>query len=124
MLGSSRLVAFVSTTDARRARDFYQNTLGLSFVADDGSALVMDAGGVMVRVARVKALTPAPYTTLGWGVTDIVSVVEGLRSRGVVFERFAGLKQDEAGVWLSPSGARVAWFKDPDGNLLSVTQFP
>jgi len=122
-LGSSKLIAFVGTADSGRARRFYHEVLGLSFVAEDAFALVFDAAGVMLRVFKVQALTPAPYTVLGWEVADIYGTAASLGSRGVTFERFPGLLQDEAGVWLSPAGGRIAWFKDPDGNVLSLTQF-
>jgi len=123
MLGSSKLMAFVGTTDSRKARQFYENVLGLSFAADEPFALVFNANAVMVRIFKVEALTPAPYTVLGWDVADIDSMVQALRSKGVTFERFPSLEQDQTGVWVSPSGAKVAWFRDPDGNMLSVTQF-
>jgi hypothetical protein len=92
-------------------------------VVDDSFALVFDAHGVMLRVARVHELTPAPYTVLGWKVADISAAVKELQIRGVAFERYEGLDQDELGIWKSPGGAKVAWFKDPDRNTLSLTQF-
>ncbi|MFQ5657991.1 MAG: VOC family protein [Candidatus Methylomirabilales bacterium] len=123
MLGSSKLIAFVGTTDSQKARHFYENVLGLSFVANEPFALVFYANAVMIRIFKMEALTPAPYTVLGWSVADIVNMVQALRSKGVAFERFPSLEQDETGVWVSPSGAKVAWFKDPDGNVLSLTEF-
>ena len=123
MLGSSKLMAFVGTTDTPRARQFYENVLGLTFVADEPFALVFNADAVMVRIFKLEALTPAPYTVLGWSVADIDRMIQALGSKGVAFERFPGLEQDKTGVWVSPSGAKVAWFKDPDGNVLSITQF-
>ena len=122
MLGSSKLIAFVGTTNPQKARDFYQNVIGLSFIADEPFALVFHADAVMVRIFKVEALTPAPYTVLGWNVADIDGMIRSLSARGVVFERFPNLEQ-ETGVWVSPNRARVAWFKDPDGNVLSLTQF-
>lgn len=105
------------------AREFYGNTLGLHFVSSDQFALVFDANGTMLRVAIVQKFTPAPYTVLGWHVPDIRQTVTRLRDAGVQLERFAGLNdEDELGVWEAPGGAKVAWFKDPDGNLLSVAQ--
>ena len=103
---------------------FYRDTLGLSLVSDDPFAIVFDANGTMLRVQKVKELQPAQYTALGWDVPDIYARVKELTSRGVLFERFPGLPQDEHGVWATPSGAKVAWFKDLDGNVLSLTQFP
>jgi hypothetical protein len=94
-------------------------------VSDDQFALVFDANGVMVRVVDVSSVPgfqPAPFTILGWSVSDIGKAVKGLQKKGVKFERYHGMQQDQLGVWSSPSGAKVAWFKDPDGNVLSVTE--
>ena len=122
-LDGSPLVAFVSTTDADRAREFYAETLGLTLVEVSPFALVLTVGGTMLRVTVVDHVVPAPYTVLGWGVSDIAAAVRALSEKGVEFEQFDGMDQDDLAVWLSPSGAQVAWFKDPDGNTLSVTQF-
>jgi catechol 2,3-dioxygenase-like lactoylglutathione lyase family enzyme len=124
MLHSSKLIAFLRTADSQKARNFYENILGLEFVADEPFALVFNANGVMVRISKVDALTPASSTVLGWDVADIGSMIDSLRAKGVAFERFSDMQQDAIGVWVSPSGAKVAWFKDPDGNVLSLTQFP
>ncbi len=123
LLGSCKIVAFAATRDAARARAFYGDTLGLPLVGDDSHALVFDAHGTMLRVTRVREVAVAPYTVLGWDVPDIVAAARALEAAGVKFERYAGLDQDQLGIWMSPSGARVAWFKDPDGNVLSITQF-
>jgi catechol 2,3-dioxygenase-like lactoylglutathione lyase family enzyme len=123
MLTSRPIIAFVATTDPARARKFYAKTLGLRLVSEDAFALVFDAAGTMVRVAVVQALQPAGYTVLGWIVPDIRRAVAALSQKGVTVRRYNGLEQDERGIWLSPSGARIAWFEDPDGNTLSVTQF-
>jgi len=120
-LDVSDIVAFVATADAVRAREFYETVLGLRLIADDPFALVFDANGVMLRVQKVQTVSPAPYTSLGWRVADIGATIQGLK--GVTFERFPGLNHDDLGVWTSPRGALVAWFKDPDGNVLSLTQF-
>jgi catechol 2,3-dioxygenase-like lactoylglutathione lyase family enzyme len=123
MLGSIDIVAFVPTTDAARARAFYEGVLGLRFVKDDGFAMVLDANGIMVRVAKVAAdWKPAQFTILGWEVSDIENVVRALQEKGVHFEIFGFFKQDELGIWTAPTGDKVAWFKDPDGNVLSVSQ--
>jgi catechol 2,3-dioxygenase-like lactoylglutathione lyase family enzyme len=122
VLSTSDVVAFVSTAAPERARDFYQRVLGLTLRSDDPFALVFDANGVTLRVSKTKALTPAPYTVLGWRVADVRAIVSGLAAQGVAMERFPGLDQDDLGIWAAPGGPRVAWFKDPDGNLLSVTQ--
>ncbi|MFZ0817031.1 MAG: VOC family protein [Candidatus Sulfotelmatobacter sp.] len=123
MLGSIDIVAFVPTQDSEKARAFYEDVLGLRFVKDDGFALVLDANGIMVRIAKVPPpFTPVPFTILGWQVSDIEKVAEGLQDKGVHFERFGFFEQDKLGIWTAPSGDKVAWFKDPDGNILSVSQ--
>jgi len=119
------VVAFVPSKNPTKARAFYEGVLGLRFVSEDPFAVVFDANGVMVRVANVssvKGFKPAPYTILGWLVDDITKAVRLLNKKGVQFERFAWMEQDRLGVWNSPSGAKIAWFKDPEGNILSVTQ--
>jgi catechol 2,3-dioxygenase-like lactoylglutathione lyase family enzyme len=116
-------VAFVATRDSSRAKRFYRDTLGLPLVSEDEFALVFDATGTMLRVTRVRELAAAKYTVLGWQVRDIVQTAKDLEKAHVTLERYPGLQQDELGIWNSPSGARVAWFKDPDGNTLSITQF-
>jgi catechol 2,3-dioxygenase-like lactoylglutathione lyase family enzyme len=121
-LRARKLMAFLATRDGGRARAFYEGTLGLRVLSDDDFALALDAGGTMLRVQKVSSFTPHPFTALGWEVSEIVAVVGRLAGAGVRFERFPGLEQDEHGVWSAPSGARVAWFKDPDGNVLSLTQ--
>jgi catechol 2,3-dioxygenase-like lactoylglutathione lyase family enzyme len=123
MLNSSEVIAFVATTNAEKARAFYEGKLGLTLVEDNPFALVFDAHGVMLRIQKVQSLTPAAHTTLGWNVSDIRGTIAALVQKGVVFERYGRLSQDPAGIWVSPSGAQVAWFKDPDGNVLSLTQF-
>lgn len=122
MLKSRAIIAFVATTDQQRAKAFYAGTLGLRLLSEDGFALAFDAGGTMLRVAMVQALQPAAYTVLGWTVPDIRRAVRGLTARHVRFQRYDGMGQDEDGIWTSPSGAKVAWFQDPDGNTLSVTE--
>ena len=122
MLGTHELVAFLATRDAARARAFYEGVLGLSLVEDSGFALVFDARGTRLRIQKVDELRPHPFTALGWQVPRIDEVVDHLAHKGVTFERFPGMDQDARGIWQSPSGARVAWFKDPDGNTLSVTE--
>jgi len=123
MLGSINIVAFVPTRDSEKARAFYEGVLGLRFVSDDGFALVFDANGIMLRVAKVPPqFTPAQFTILGWQVTEIEKMVAGLQAKRVQFERFGFFEQDELGIWTAPTGDKVAWFKDPDGNVLSVSQ--
>jgi catechol 2,3-dioxygenase-like lactoylglutathione lyase family enzyme len=123
MLSHSRLVAFAATTDGARAAEFYGTTLGLPIRSNDDFAISLDANGVELRLQKVERLTPQPFTALGWQVTDIAQVLQKLAAAGVTPERYPGMGQDAAGVWLAPSGTRVAWFKDPDGNLLSVAQY-
>jgi catechol 2,3-dioxygenase-like lactoylglutathione lyase family enzyme len=122
MLSSTKIIAFVPTKDADKARAFYEGLLGLRFINDDGFALVLDANGIMIRVAKVKDFTPAQFTILGWQVSGIENVVRDLQKKGVCFEIFGFFKQDELGIWTAPTGDKVAWFKDPDGNILSVSQ--
>jgi catechol 2,3-dioxygenase-like lactoylglutathione lyase family enzyme len=122
MIGKSTLTAYLATSNPRRSKAFYSKTLGLRLVADDRFALVFDSAGVPLRIQRVDAVRPHSYTSLGWNVRSIRRVVTALSKRGVVFERYPFLEQDEHGVWLAPSGTKVAWFKDPDGNLLSVSE--
>ena len=122
MLESSDLVAFVAATDLRRARAFYEQTLGLPVLEHNDFACVLDAHGTTLRVTAVSEVARGGYTVLGWRVTDIVAAALYLAARGVTFLRYAGMNQDEHGIWTAPSGAQVAWFTDPDGNTLSVTQ--
>jgi catechol 2,3-dioxygenase-like lactoylglutathione lyase family enzyme len=125
MLGSADLIAFVPTRDPAKARTFYEQTLGLGLISEDAFALVFDAHGTRLRIAnvsQVKGFHPAPFTIVGWQVTNVGDTLGDLVKKGVHFERFPGMEQDAQGVWESPSGARVAWFKDPDGNILSITQ--
>ena len=123
MLNNSNVVAFVATSKPDSAKDFYRRILGLRLISDDAFAIVFDANGIMLRVQKVQEHTPPPYTVLGWDVADIQARVKELLDRGVDCERYEWLEQDELGVWTTPSGAKVAWFKDPDGNTLSLTQF-
>ena len=122
MLGSTNIIAFVPIKDPEKSRAFYEGILGLRFVKDDGFALVLDANGIMIRAAKMKDFTPAQFTVLGWEVSDIENVVRELGKNGIHFEVFGFFKQDELGIWTSPNGDKVAWFKDPDGNTLSVSQ--
>jgi catechol 2,3-dioxygenase-like lactoylglutathione lyase family enzyme len=122
VLGSQKIVAFVATQAPDKAKAFYGDTLGLPLLTEDAFALTFDAHGTTLRVSRVEKAIVAPYTVLGWEVGDIVTAVQTLRQNGVKFEHFQGLAQDELGIWNAPGGTKVAWFKDPDGNLLSLSQ--
>jgi catechol 2,3-dioxygenase-like lactoylglutathione lyase family enzyme len=116
-------VLFLATAKAERSRAFYERVLGLTFVSDEPPALVFQVGDSMLRIQKVHEVHTAPYTALGWAVSDIRETVRRLREAGVVFEQFEGMDQDSDGIWQAPSGARVAWFRDPDGHVLSLTQF-
>jgi predicted enzyme related to lactoylglutathione lyase len=123
MLNESNVVTFVATGKPDSAKSFYEQTLGLRLVADDAFAIVFDANGIMLRVQKVEKHTAPNYTVLGWDVADIHASVKELLSKGVTCERYQWLEQDDSGVWTSPSGGKIVWFKDPDGNILSLTQF-
>jgi catechol 2,3-dioxygenase-like lactoylglutathione lyase family enzyme len=116
-------VLFLATANAQRSRAFYEGLLGLAFVADEPPALVFQVGHSMLRIQKVDRVHSAPYTVLGWAVSDIRRTVHRLHTAGVVFQRYEGMNQDDDGVWHAPSGAFVAWFQDPDGQILSLTQF-
>jgi catechol 2,3-dioxygenase-like lactoylglutathione lyase family enzyme len=116
------VVTFLITKHPELALAFYRDTLGLSFQRDDGFALVFDLNGVMLRISRVTEFTPAAYTVLGWKSRDIHADVAQLAAKGVVFERYPNMGQDEMGIATFPGGDKVAWFKDPDGNVLSLSQ--
>jgi catechol 2,3-dioxygenase-like lactoylglutathione lyase family enzyme len=120
----TKMVGFLNCTNAEKAKAFYEGVLGFRFVADDAFALVFDANGTMLRINKAQQFTLAHGTVLGWEVDDIQAAVEELSARGVAFEQFNldFMKQDAAGIWTAPSGDQVAWFRDPDGNVLSVSQ--
>jgi catechol 2,3-dioxygenase-like lactoylglutathione lyase family enzyme len=122
MLESSDLVAFVAAVDLRRARAFYAETLGLPVLEHNDFGCVLDAHGTMLRVTAVPEIARGGYTVLGWQVADIEGEVRDLTARGVAFLRYDGMSQDEHGIWTAPAGEKVAWFADPDGNTLSLTQ--
>jgi catechol 2,3-dioxygenase-like lactoylglutathione lyase family enzyme len=122
MLAAFKIIAFLATTNGAASRAFYEDVLGLKFIRDDDFAIVFDANGMELRVQKVKALVPHPHTQLGWSVARIGEVVRALSTRGAVFERYPFLEQDALGIWVAPSGAKVAWLKDPDGNLLSLSE--
>jgi catechol 2,3-dioxygenase-like lactoylglutathione lyase family enzyme len=123
MLGPAKLIAFCATVDGARARAFYEGVLGLRVVSDDPFGLALEANGTLLRIQKVASFTPAPFTALGWQVRDIGVTIDQLVRAGIELERYPGLAQDDRGIWRSPSGALVAWFRDPDRNTLSVTQF-
>lgn len=123
MLDTCQIAAFVATADAERSRKFYEKTLGLKLVSDEEYAVVFDTNGTTLRIQKVQTVEPNSYTALGWHVPDIEAMVDELVGRGVVFEMFDGFGQDPRGIVTFPNGARVAWFKDPDGNILSLDQY-
>ncbi len=123
MLGSATITALVGTMKPEAAKAFYADTLGLKFVADDTFAMIFEGRNARVRVSRVPAIAPAQYAVLAFTVDDIEKAVDALTAKGVAFARFGFLVQDARGIWASPDGgAKVAWFHDPDLNLLSVVQ--
>ena len=123
MLENSEVIAFAASADMRQARVFYEQALGLRVIEQSDFACVFDANGTMLRVTAVAEVARPGYTVLGWRVSDIAATVRGLTARGVAFLRYDGMDQDEDGVWTTPAGDKVAWFADPDGNVLSLTQF-
>jgi len=123
MLAAGKIMGFVPTVDTARAREFYGGKLGFQFLSEDPFALVMMAGGTKIRIAKgAVGFTPAAYTVMGWEVENIEAVVAWLKERGVAFEKYPFLQDPELGIWTAPGGDKVAWFKDPDGNVLSVSQ--
>jgi catechol 2,3-dioxygenase-like lactoylglutathione lyase family enzyme len=124
MLKQASIAAFLGATDLPRARAFFEGLLGLSVVSLDGFALVLRGANGLIRVTQVERAARAPYTVLGWDVPDIESSVAALSERGLVFTRYPGMAQDDLGIWTAPSGSRIAWFKDPDENVLSLAQHP
>jgi len=122
MLSASSPIAFIATAAPERARAFYADTLGLPLVSEDDFSLVFALHGIALRIQKVRELQPQAFTALGWHVADAAATVAALRHRGVQFERYPFLQQDADDIWAAPGGARIAWFKDPDGNLLSLTE--
>jgi len=123
MLQASEVIAFVGSADLPQARAFYEQVLGLRVTEQNDFACVFDANGTMLRVTAVGEVARPGYTVLGWRVADIAATVRGLTARGVAFLHYDGMDQDESGIWTTPAGDKVAWFADPDGNVLSLTQF-
>lgn len=119
---NGKLIGFAPITDADRAKDFYADVLGLTFVADDGFALIFRSGANMVRLAKMPQVIPAQFTILGWETSSIEDDVQSLTAKGVEFVRFGFMEQDALGIWTAPDGDKIAWFKDPDGNSLSLSQ--
>ncbi len=122
MLAHCDIIAFIATAQPEQAKVFYSQVLELRLIEDTPFALVFDAHGTMLRIQKVKTLTKAGYTVLGWHVGDIDEAVEVLRKLGILFDRYPGIPQDEQGIWTTPDGNKIAWFSDPDGNTLSLTE--
>ena len=121
MLASSKVIGFVPTKNSSKAREFYEGKLGFQFVSEDNFALVVRAGETAIRIAKVPDFAPYPFTVLGWEVRNIEEVVAWLTERGIAFEKYPWV-EDKRGIWAAPGGDKVAWFKDPDGNVLSLSQ--
>jgi catechol 2,3-dioxygenase-like lactoylglutathione lyase family enzyme len=123
MEGSRQPIAFLATAHAEQALHFYQDILGLTLLEDSPFALVFSDAAQMLRVQKVRDHSPAPHTVHGWQVSDIEAEIRQLASRGAQFIRYEHLDQCPLAIWTSPDGNKVAWFKDPSGNNLSLTQF-
>ena len=122
MLESGKMAGFLATSDYDKAREFYEGKLGFAFVSLDQYALVMEVGGHSIRISKIPDFAPRQGTVLGWEVANIEAVARWLRDRGVPPEKYPFAQDQELGIWTAPGGTRVAWFKDPDGNILSVSQ--
>lgn len=123
MLINETLKTFVPTVKPEEAKAFYGDTLGLTFLGEDPYGTEFDSGGTLLRVITVRKLIPHEFTVLGWNVKDIEATIDMLVARGVAFQKYDFIK-NERGIWTSPNNSKVAWFKDPDGNVLSVSQMP
>jgi hypothetical protein len=122
MLNTMNLKAFVPTTKPGEAKLFYRDILGLKLLSEDNYALEFEANGTLLRITTVQELTPQQFTILGWDVPDIASAIKSLNDKGIVFMRYDFMEQDSLGIWVAPGGPKVAWFKDPDGNVLSLSE--
>jgi len=123
MLSKAKLAAFIATSKPAEARDFYENVLGLTFVSDEEYAIVFDANGTTLRIQKAGDFAPHPFTSLGWHVDDIEATMTDLQEKGVVFEQYPWMPEGSNGIMTFPNGAKVAWFKDPDGNILSLDRY-
>jgi catechol 2,3-dioxygenase-like lactoylglutathione lyase family enzyme len=122
MLESLNLIAFLSTTKPQESRDFYTDKLGLLFMGEDPNFLILDSNGTVLRIQKVASFAPSAHTALGWEVSDLVHEVEALTNGGVTMIRRDGMEQDDLGIWTAPDGTMVAWFQDPDGNILTLSE--
>lgn len=121
MLSDKKLKAFIPTVAPEKSKRFYRDILGLKLLSEDNYASEFDANGTLLRVTTVDKLIPHPFTVLGWEVDNIEEMILTLGTKGVLFEKYNFFEQDELGIWIAPGGTKVAWFKDPDGNLLSLS---
>src|SRR5262249_23325808 len=124
MLDGSTIIVFAATTSGERARSFYEGVLGLQFASEDDLAIVYRLNQINLRIQKVTNFRPQPFTVLGWSVQSVEKVAKQLIAKGVATELYPNLTQDPLGIWHSPSGARIVWFKDPDGNIISLTESP
>jgi catechol 2,3-dioxygenase-like lactoylglutathione lyase family enzyme len=122
MFSKEKLKAFIPTVEPEKAKEFYMNVLGLQLVSEDNFALEFESNGTRLRVTKVGKFIPYPFTVLGWDTEDIATSVQKLRGKGVIFEKYDFLEQDDLAIWTAPGGTKVAWFKDSDGNLLSLSE--
>lgn len=122
MLSDQKIKAFIPTVDPDRSKSFYMNLLGLTLLSEDYYGMDFETNGTLLRISTVEHLKPHPFTVLGWEVDDLISLIHALTRKGVKFERYNLIEQDSNGIWTAPGGVKVAWFKDPDGNLLSLSE--
>src|SRR5262249_27684537 len=125
VLASSRIATFIAASDSAASKDFYENVLGLTVTSEDDWAIEFDSNGTSIRMQKGGSgnFKPQEFTVLGWHVDDIDAAMAELRDKGVVFEQYPWMPPDSNGVMTFPGGARVAWFKDPSGNVLSLDQY-
>ena len=124
MLSAPQITAFLPTTQPETSKRFYKDILGLQLVSEDDYALEFEGNGAHLRITTVPELNPHPFTVLGFKIKEIDAQVKSLAAKGVTFERYDHFEQNKLGIWTAPSNAKIAWFKDPDGNLLSLTEYP
>lgn len=124
MLTSPKFTAFLPTINPEASKRYYTEVLGLNLISEDNYSLVFEQEDMLLRITVVQEFTPQPFTVFGFKIEDIIYQVKALTDKGILFERYGHFDQDEHGIWTAPSQAKIAWFKDPDGNLLSLTEFP
>ena len=122
MLADKKLKAFIPTVNPEKAKTFYKDVLGLKLISEDKYGMQFEANGTSLRVNTVQEFKPHPFTVLGWNVDDIATSITTFNKNRIFFEKYPFLEQDELGIWTAPGGTRVAWFKDPDGNILSLSE--